>query len=234
MNDDQFMRVDAEAAFTYDARGRMLLTNEPCMDARRPAPRLFVGRTLMGLIVRVGASVPDMLAEQVLATLSRERSARDLREPLAGAAALRSTLAPVETATAGPSYRFPESLVAPRAGAEVIPLTLANRDLAAETYLWLYDEIRDWQPCFAVVRDGAAVSICFSSRVGARAAAAGVDTRAEFRGRGYASAVTAAWAAAVRATGRMPFYGTAWDNLASQGVARRLGLVMFGAQLTWT
>ena len=49
----------------------------------------------------------------------------------------------------------------------------------------------------------------------------------------HAAAVVAAWAAAVRASGRLPLYSTSWDNVASQGVARKLGLVLYGADLSF-
>ena len=78
---------------------------------------------------------------------------------------------------------------------------------------------------------GTPVSACFSSRTSAGASEAGVETLPEFRRRGYASAVTAAWARHVRAAGRVPLYSTSWDNLASQHVARRLGLLLYGADL---
>ncbi len=88
--------------------------------------------------------------------------------------------------------------------------------------------------CMAVVRDGAAVSVCFSSRIGPWATEAEVETLPDFRGRGYAAAVTAGWGLAVQAAGSIPLYTTSWENFASQGVARRVGLTMYGADRWWT
>jgi len=88
------------------------------------------------------------------------------------------------------------------------------------------------QPCVAIVADGRLASLCFSSRNTPIAAEAGVNTLEEFRGRGYAPAVVAAWGQAVRAEGRIPLYSTSWDNLASRSVARKLGLVLYGADFS--
>jgi hypothetical protein len=77
---------------------------------------------------------------------------------------------------------------------------------------------------FAVFADDEPVSICFCARRSDVAAEAGLETAAPFRGRGYALHVTVAWALAVRATGRIPLYSTAWDNHASRTVARKLNL----------
>jgi hypothetical protein len=229
MDDLELMSIRADADFTHDARGRMLLTNEPCAAARQPAPRLSLGWTTTGYVLRLGTAVPDDLADEVEQIVARQPPVDDLRTSPAGLAEMRAVLerhAPIAAAGGGPAYRFP-SLVA-RPG-DVVRLTETNRALVREPYRWLYDEFPDWQPVFAVVRDGAAVSVCFSARWSATAAEAGVETLASHRSHGHAAAVTAAWAAAVRETGRIPIYSTGWNNLASQGVARRLGLIMFGS-----
>jgi len=62
----------------------------------------------------------------------------------------------------------------------------------------------------------------------------GVETAPEFRGRGYAAPVVAAWARVVREAGRIPLYSTSWENTASQAVARKLGLVQYGSDLHLT
>ena len=74
-----------------------------------------------------------------------------------------------------------------------------------------------------------------TARLTDRAAEAGVETLEPYRGHGYAAVVAAGcagWAHAIRATGRIPLYSTSWDNLASQGVARRLRLVQYGTDLS--
>ncbi|MDQ5850932.1 MAG: hypothetical protein M3380_02455 [Chloroflexota bacterium] len=90
------------------------------------------------------------------------------------------------------------------------------------------------QPWAVVLEDGGAVAFCFSSRLTARAASAGLETLEAYRRRGHGTAVVAGWAAAVQRLGRVPLYGTSWDNVASQGVARKLGLVCFGAGFSIT
>jgi RimJ/RimL family protein N-acetyltransferase len=233
MNDHELMRIRADTDFTYDARGRMVCSNEPCAAARQPAPRLFLGRTLAGHVLRVGATVPDDVARRLAAIAERLPPPTDLRIPPAVLAALREELArqaPITAEGGGPVFRFPAT--SPRQS-EVVRLTVANRELVRGSYRWLYDEFVDWQPCLAVVRDGAAVSVCYSARRGPLAAEAGVDTLAAFRGRGLASAVVAAWGAAIHESDRVPLYSTGWDNLASQGVAQRLGLILLGTDATW-
>lgn len=234
INDRELMVIRADTDFTYDVSGRMLQTNEPRAAERRPAPSFLLGRTMGGHVVRFGATVPDVLMRQLEAIIDRQPPVGDLHAAPAALAAVREALAqhaPITVEESGPAYRFPDSIIPP---AEAIRLTDANRELVRATYPWLHDELADWWPCFAVVRDGAAVSVCFSARITARAAEAGVETLPDFRGRGYAAAVTGAWGAAVRASGRIPLYSTTWENRASQGVARCVGLIMFGADTTWT
>ena len=90
------------------------------------------------------------------------------------------------------------------------------------------------QPTVAVLEDNLAVSVCYSSRLTDHVAMAGVETLEPFRGRGYATAVVAGWARAVRAMGRIPLYGTTWDNRSSQGVARKLRLMRYGTEFSAT
>lgn len=71
------------------------------------------------------------------------------------------------------------------------------------------------------------VSACESARENERCAEAWVWTLAEFRRRGYARQVTAAWAHALLAQGKLPFYSHKVGNLSSEAVARSLDLTLF-------
>lgn len=80
---------------------------------------------------------------------------------------------------------------------------------------------------FAIIADGVVVSTCESSRESGLAAEAWVRTLHAYRGRGYATRVTAAWALDARRRGKEPFYSHHRDNLASAAVARALRLIPF-------
>ena len=120
----------------------------------------------------------------------------------------------------GPAFTFPDAIVAPRGIVEIRELGPLERNFRG----WSANEIPECSPILAVMEHEDAISVCFCARRSAHAAEAGVETAAPFRGLGLAPRVTAAWALAVRASGRLPIYSTSWTNQASLSVARKLGL----------
>lgn len=134
----------------------------------------------------------------------------------------------VKRTWAGPAYTFPAALFQPIGAAQIYPgnAALLHPQLAS----WA-PELRQRKPCFGVFRNGQAIAICASSRTTAQAAEAGVETVTEFRGEGAAGLAVAAWAAAVRDSGRIPIYSTSWENLASRAVAAKLELDLFAEDL---
>jgi hypothetical protein len=230
------MQIHVSALYRHDDRNRLLAVNEPGhpQPDDPPPPRLYVGRTRAGHVWRFRYDLPEALVAALETLLAAEPVADDLSRPPRCLAALQATLVqhgPVTGIWSGPAWRFPDEIPAPEH--EVVPVAAANDVLVRLCSPVLAADELPWrQPCLAVVDDGRLASLCFSARNTPLAAEAGVDTLAEFRGRGYAPAVVAAWALAVRKEGRIPLYSTSWDNLASRSVARKLGLVLYGTDLS--
>src|SRR4030095_7682507 len=99
--------------------------------------------------------------------------------------------------------RFPAELPATT---DTVVVTSDNADvLRPHLAPWLQDV--EWgRLLVAVVHDNEAVSVCCTVRENDVAHEAGVETPAQFRGRGYAAQAALAWATAVRALGRGPTY----------------------------
>lgn len=223
------MELKAAALFTHDAQGRIVTSNEPDPEQ---APRLFLGRTKEGNVWRFRDDLPAEIVSRLEAVLASEPPLGDPRSRPATFDALCEALAaeaPASEVWEGPAWHFPETIPAATDVSAIVP---ENAATVAEHYPFTAEHWRELWPCYAVIEDGAAVSICFSSRLTPEAAEAGADTVEAFRGRGYAPRVVAAWGQAVRESGRVPIYSTSWDNLASQAVARKLGLLFFGAEMS--
>jgi hypothetical protein len=131
------------------------------------------------------------------------------------------------TIETGPTFLFPDQLPAGNGIVEIAEHGQLTRHFRG----WLADELPQRSPILAICDGHDAVSVCFCARRTDRAAEAGVETARDYRGRGYAPLVTAAWAAAVRASGRVPLYSTQHTNVASLAVARKLGLVAYAVEL---
>lgn len=214
--------------FRVDAAGRLLAVNEP--DAPL-APRLFVGRTSDGDCYRFRHDLPDEVVTEIEIILADEPVLADIRDPPVTLTRLLARLEahiPVVRVWQGPAWYVPHALTW-TSDIETVAVTAAS--IGEAHFPWLRQELIDIQPCHAVIVDGQAVAVCWSARTSMVAAEAGVETAEGFRGRGYAAVAVAAWARAVQESGRRPLYSTSWDNIASQGVARTLGLELYGADL---
>jgi hypothetical protein len=233
LSDLQLLELQLDALFTHDAAGRIAFVNEPGGDR---APRFFFGRTGEGNLWRVRDDLPEGMAQRLGELAADEPVHDDLRAEPRHLAAFREVLGAEhggEASYFGPAYRFPKELAAP--SFETTRLAYADLPLLCRMGWNVEAEAEQFaarEPYLAVIADGAAVSVCCCARRTERVAEAGLETLEGYRGRGYGPAVTAAWARAIRDSGRIPLYSTSWDNLASQAVARRLGLVRYATDLS--
>lgn len=182
---------------------------EALLDEATDPPWVFLARTAQGNSWRLARALPEALAGAIEGLLRREPVVSDFEpEPPRCAPALRALLAqhvPVAREYRGPIFWLPEL---PPDGAEV------ETDAGA---------LRAW-----VSSAGREVAVCHAAALSARVAEAGVETHLDFRRRGLGVRVVRAWAGLVRASGRLPLYGTQWSNAASRALAHRLGARLFG------
>lgn len=207
--------------YRFNRHGRLVSTLEP---DNPPAPAFVLIRDVQRAVWALHQDLPPSVADTLRAWAADEGPLVHPEDPPAHAAQYQELLGgPVE---AGPAFRFPGDLPQP---ADVVriddPAVLATHFGGG----W-EDILGDGrQPVMGILRDQAAVSVCFSARWSDEAAEAGVETAEAARGRGLAPRVVAAWATAVRTAGRVPLYSTSWRNTASRRVAAKLGLMVYAA-----
>lgn len=225
----ELMEFHVEALFTHDQSMRLRTINEP-WPGEDPAPRFFLGRTTEGTaLCRFRYDVPGMLARQLEELCADEPIISDFQTKPKHFEAYMSLLQS-ERFTMGPCYLIPEETMPTM---QVVSITRENmKEFLYDGFEWLLSEIEYVQPCIALVDESRVVSVCRSVRITSRAHEAGLETLDIFRGKGYAAAVVAGWAKAVRKMECIPLYSTLWENLASQRVARKLALSFYGVNFT--
>jgi RimJ/RimL family protein N-acetyltransferase len=226
-SDLELLAIQAETVL--DERGRL-----------RDLCGLMLGTATEGQVLLVGSRVPDALAAELDASVAEAQpaSAPHVEPPVLPALrALLERACGLLDLHAGPYYVFDGEV---RAESSV---PIVRSDGPAEARLrglnpgnWsvdAWDRLLDGTlgPWAMALANERVISICHTPRpLGERAAECGVWTHPEYRGRGHAAAVTAAWADIVRPSGRFLFYSTTAENRSSQRVAARLGLREIG----WT
>lgn len=231
LSDLELLEAQIDALWTHDTDGRILRVNEPDGD---PAPRFFLGRTREGNLWRFRNDVPADIVQRLEQLAALEPVTDDVRAHPVNFKAFCDVLrahGEVQETYAGPAYHFPADISRP---ANAVAITATNADLLS-TLIPVSDianvprALTVRTPWIVILDQGIGVASCFSARLTASVAEAGLWTDEAFQRRGYGSDATAAWACAVRDMGRIPLYSTDWENLASQGVARRLGLRMYAS-----
>jgi GNAT acetyltransferase len=224
-------RKRVETIYRHDDHGRLTSINQWDGGA---APRFFLMRAVGGLICRFRADLPGDLVSRLEALCGTE-PAGDLSGKLPARYAeyleLLSSHAPVDRVWAGPAYMSTRDL--PPSSP---PMAVGDHDahlLRGGFEDWMPD-VPHRRPFMAVIENDHAVSLCASVRISDAVHCAGVETRADHRRRGHAVNAVAGWARAARSLGATPFYSTSWDNVASQGVARRLQLSLVGVDFHLT
>ena len=208
--------------YVFDGEGRIVSTRPP---SPRRGPAFILVRGAAGCAWAIHRDVESSIASELDRLAREEPPISDLRTPPVHAECYMALVG--GELSSGPAFTFPETLPPPGETETIDDL----RQLEASFTGWTADEIPDASPIVAVKEDGRAVSVCFCARRADFAAEAGLETAPQFRGRGLGPRVAAAWAVAMRASGRTPLYSTSWTNDASLAVARKLGLIPYAE--TW-
>jgi len=237
--DLDWMSLRMEAIYRHDDAGRLLTRREPGSPA---AARFHLARTRHGNLWRIRADQPSRVVQR-LSRLAGKEAALRLDElpppPPERAQSIRDSLVAggeIRAEWCGPAHRFPDrselwgSLREMARQVQMVdPSEAGVLALLCRDFPELEGTLAQRQPCFAVIESERVRSVCYSACTAPKGAAeAGVETRAEDRGRGLAARCVAAWALAIREHGGLPLYSTSWSNRSSRAVAKKLGLELFG------
>ncbi len=228
VDDADTIRRRPRLLYVCDRSGRLVAINEP-WGAKCAAPWAYLCHGQGVLVFAVRHDVPDEAARRVSSVLAGLRSVEESRLDAVLCDALRALSPQKRIVHHGPVYRFPADLPAASG------VTVVDRRNAHVLHGGFDDDVEQLevvQPCVAVVESGRAVSVCRVVRRSFHDLEAGVETLPSGRRRGYGAEVVAAWAALVRRQAMNPLYSTSWDNVASIGLAARLGLMRIGVDLS--
>jgi RimJ/RimL family protein N-acetyltransferase len=215
------LRLELETLWETDSDGRLLHTRTP---VRRSPPLVVIATASDSLCWAVAADLDAVIAERIDDELEpRTELDADSRQRIHDIVA---TLGPVSGWLFGPSFVF-AGWVHPPLNVEVWSSATHDAD-ALESLMPEHDRALD-EPWAAAMVEGRVAAVCETARSAPRSVEAGLWTYPSYRRRGLGSAITAAWSSLVE--GRTAFYSTSSDNVASQGVARRLRLRPLG---TWS
>jgi len=230
----QLIHIQANTLFILNSDDRLLALREPDRDdsGRSPVPRFFMARSLEGNLWRFRHDLPETHVRELADICQREPVANNLVKPPQYRAEIRAILethTPITQEYRGPAYWIPDRIQPP---ANIVTVSKENAYLLEQHFPWAFkykmgENLSD-SPITAAVHQDHAVSIGFCARLSAWAAEAGVETVADYRNQGFGSAVVSGWASEIQRLGLVALYSTSWENAASQRIAAKIGMDLYG------
>ncbi len=215
------LRLELETLWETDTDGRLLHTRTP---VHRSPPLVVIATGSDTWCWAVAADLDTDVVDRVTDQLDQHTEpTADARQ---GVHDILATTGPLSRWLDGPSFVFTQRLPPP-AHIEVWS-SATHDDDALEGLMPEHDRALD-EPWAAAMVEGRVAAVCETARSAPRSVEAGLWTYPPYRRRGLGSAITAVWSSLVE--GRTAFYSTSSDNVASQGVARHLGLQPLGSWL---
>jgi hypothetical protein len=235
------LETDAATVFACAAGGRILHENDP---DRSPAPRMYLAGCEGGNLLHLRSDIDQDVADEIAAVFAREPVLADARAVPRFLDRYRELLGITSTLEAksfGQIHLLPHDTTYDHSAALVLQGTAKGDKLfavlkrsglpKAMVEMGHADVSHFWEPwCLAMEGDEIA-AIAFAARLGDAGAALGLATMPDFRGRGFAAAVTAGWSSLPQLKNRTLIYSTTRDNLSSQRVIERLRLPYIGMSL---
>jgi hypothetical protein len=230
--------IEAATLFVLTASGRILCENDP---PRSRGPRMYLGGCESANVVHIRHDVGNDTAREIEALAAGEQP---LAHPSSTPAHLDDYLdllareMPIEQQTAGLTFYVADPLeyehevtlvCSDTPAGDRMLATIAAQGMPPTLFALGFTAL--WPPWCVALHDGAIASVAETVRTSSLGVEAGITTVPELRRRGYAAAAAAGWAAHPALHGHARFYSTQRTNVASQGVARRLGLRFVGANL---
>ena len=114
----------------------------------------------------------------------------------------------------------------------VIEIDQNNKSCLQRNFPYAYVHLNYLAPLVANVVNGEAVAICRTVRRHSLALECGVDTIAEFRGKGFGTEVARSWARKVWNINLIPCYSVHRENKASLAIVNKIGINRYGMDVT--
>jgi hypothetical protein len=221
MNANELMGVQAETLYVLDEEKRIIRVNE-----RDPnnCPVLFIGKTHEAAFTYLHRDLPQILVEEIRQTSVESVNIMNLCNII-------DRYKRVKDVWIGPAYGFDDQKISQPVN-DIVDIDEANKHLLEKHYGQMIRELEERSPIVAYILDGNAVSLCCSARKSNKAVEASLATAHPYRGKGLAEKVVSVWSMEVSKQGLIPLYSTSWDNLNSQKVAQKLGLVQYGVDFS--
>ena len=235
--DLRLLEVDIDTMFVMSATGLIERENDP---DRSSGPRVFFTGCPFGNLTRVRYDLDDDVTMRILEVAAKEPPWRDPDAMPACAEKIVELLSdgqPADVSTAL-IYQLPNGLRNEHPGAIVrgdseegrqMLARLAERGMPDYMQTAGFKGVGDfWEPWCVALDGNEIAAMAFAARLGVSGAEIGVYTFPNYRGRGLAAAVTAAWSSMPSLNQHVLFYSTHKSNRSSRRVTARLALRLIG------